>query len=143
MEKYFLLRRFTMFCTKCGQQVDDRATICPYCGSPMENASEPNTPPVNTPPAYTPPSYTPPPAPPAAPSKGLGIASLILGACGIVFAWILALLGYMLGGAGLALAIIGKVKKCGPTATIGLILSIVTLVFAFINSVLGVLMMLG
>ncbi len=126
-----------MFCTKCGQQVDDRATICPYCGSPMENAEASNTPPVDTPPTYTP------PAPPAAPSKGLGIASIILGACGIVLAWVIALFGYMLGGAGLALAIVGKVKKCGPTATIGLILSIVTLVFAFINSILGVLMMGG
>ncbi len=115
-----------MFCTKCGQQVDDRATICPYCGSPMENAEASNTPPVDTPPTYTP------PAPPAAPSKGLGIASIILGACGIVLAFVSALLGELLATPGLVLAIIGKVKKSGPTANIGLVLSIIGLVVATI-----------
>lgn len=126
-----------MFCTKCGQQVDDRATICPYCGSPMENASEPNTPP-----AYTPPTYTP-PVPPVNKSKGLGIASIILGACSIVFAFIFAILGELLATPGLVLAIIGKVKKCGTTANIGLILSIIGLVVATIAYTVEMLELVG
>ena len=121
-----------MFCTKCGQQVDDRATICPYCGSPMENAFDPNTPPTYTP-----------PVPPVNKYKGLGIASIILGACSIVFAFVFAILGELLATPGLVLAIIGKVKRCGTTANIGLILSIIGLVVATIVYTVEMLELIG
>lgn len=31
-----------MFCTKCGKEIDDEAVVCPYCGTPVKKASEPD-----------------------------------------------------------------------------------------------------
>ena len=28
-----------MFCLKCGKEIDDHATFCPYCNSATENAA--------------------------------------------------------------------------------------------------------
>ena len=40
-----------MFCSFCGQQLEDGSKFCPYCGGPVsapqENTAIPNTPPVN------------------------------------------------------------------------------------------------
>ena len=77
-------------------------------------------------------------------SSGLSVASTVLGAIGIILAWLIALLGYIFGGAGLALALVAR-GKAGESKlwVAGLTLSIITLSFALINSILGVLIVLS
>ena len=67
----------------------------------------------------------------------------ILGALGILWAWLLAILGWTLGGVGLALALLGRNKnKFEKTCKTGLILSAVALGCSFISSLLGMLLMM-
>ncbi len=69
--------------------------------------------------------------------KGLSIASLVLGCCGII-AWCLPLLGYPVTIAGIVLGCLGM-KKGGKTlAIVGIILSVIFLIATIVNSVLGV-----
>ena len=114
-----------MFCLKCGKEIDNNATICPYCNSATENTVENiGNYEVNT-------------AKPT--SNGLEIASIVISAIGIGLALLIALLGYIFGGAGLAMAIIARTKD-GFTKQVatGMILSIVALGTAVINSILGI-----
>ena len=83
------------FCTNCGAFVPDDSKFCENCGAPVA-APEQNDEPVrveaevtyqpseNT---YQPveDAYTPAPAETASPSKGFGIAALVLGILSIVF----------------------------------------------------------
>ena len=74
----------------------------------------------------------------------MSIISIVLGAVGIPLAWLLAILGYALGGTGLALAIITMKKDVFATKPkVGLILSIITLACSVINSILGIIIMLA
>ena len=53
-----------MFCKNCGSQIDDRAVICPHCGTPTENYSNQA------------PAYNNSPATNLADSKSIGFAVL-------------------------------------------------------------------
>lgn len=115
-----------MFCLNCGKQIDDSSTSCPYCGSLIGNANGFSENPYGA---------------QAAPSEGLGIAAIVVGAVGILMAWLVALLGYIFGGIGLTLALVGKHQnKLSSKATVGMILSIITLACSLLNSILGVLL---
>ena len=116
-----------MFCLKCGKEIDNNATICPYCGSATENTV------VNTG------NYEANTSQPS--SNALGIVAIVMSAIGIGLALLIALLGYIFGGAGLAMAIVEKNKK-GFTKQVatGMILSIVALATALINSILGIIL---
>ena len=116
-----------MFCLKCGKEIDNNATICPYCNSATENAMETTT---------TMDTSVSQPA-----SSGLGVVAIVLGAVGIVLALLFALLGYVLGGVALGLAVAER-KKVGFSKQVatGLVLSIVALIVAFGNSILGIIL---
>jgi uncharacterized membrane protein YvbJ len=120
-----------MFCLNCGKEIANDALYCPYCNSATENVENASASPViNDEPAKN-------------SSNTFGLIAVILGALGVVLAWLIALLGHLFGGAALALSIIGKCKDSSPKkATAGLVLAIITLVFSFINSVWGMLIML-
>ena len=116
-----------MFCLKCGKEIDDNAMRCPYCDCPTENAGEAMD--VST------------VDPTIKSANSLGITSIILGAVGILWAWLIALFGWILGGVGLALALVGRNKnKFVKTCKIGLILSAIALGCSFINSLLGIIL---
>ncbi len=69
--------------------------------------------------------------------KGLSIASLVLGICGIV-GCCLPILGYPVAITGLVLGIIGKNKGAKGMAIAGIIISCITLALTLLNSILGV-----
>lgn len=121
------------FCQKCGKELNDDAIVCIGCGcavtpSPTQSNTSANT--LPTPGTST--------------GGAMGIASIVVGAVGIPFAWLIALLGYIFGGAGLVLAIFAmKNDPFSSKGKIGLILSIITLVSSVINSILGVIIMMG
>ena len=113
-----------MFCLKCGKEIDNNAMRCPYCDCPTENAGEA----IDT--TTIDPSIK--------SAKTFGITAIILGALGIPWAWLLAILGWILGGVGLALALVGINKnKLEKTCKIGLVLSAVTLGCSFVSSLIG------
>lgn len=69
--------------------------------------------------------------------KGMSIAALVLGCCGLI-AWCIPLFGYPVSIVGIILGCMGM-KKGGKTlAIIGIILCALCLVASIINSVLGV-----
>lgn len=73
----------------------------------------------------------------------MAIASIVLGAVGLVLAWLLAILGYILGGIGLALGLVAMSKcRYDKKCLVGVILSAITLGFALTNSILGVMLVL-
>lgn len=65
-----------MFCTQCGKENNDSATVCANCSSPLPQASsEPVTQPeVQAPPA----SYTAAPPPPICTASGAGIKNYLV-----------------------------------------------------------------
>ena len=119
------------FCQKCGKELLDDAVICTGCGCAVhssENRANAQT--------YNKLEQS-------GTNETLGIVSIIVGAIGIPFSLLLAITGYMFGGAGLAMAIIASKKNpFSGKAKIGLILSIITLSCAFVNSLIGFLMFL-
>ncbi len=116
-----------MFCLKCGKEIDDDAKKCPYCDCPTHNAENNLEVIENTSSNQT--------------ANTLGILGIVFGAIGIPLAWLIALLGWMLGGAGLTLSFISLGKNKSNTKWIvGVVLSAIALVFACVNSVLGFLL---
>ena len=115
-----------MFCLKCGKEIENGATMCPYCNSATENAVDASSFASNT----TQPS-----------TSGLGVAAIVTGALGIVMGILIALLGYVFGGAGLAMSIIERSKNgFSKQAVAGTVVSIVALVVSLLNSILGIMM---
>ena len=130
------------FCQKCGKELHDDAVVCIGCGCAVPSSQAQSTSQsfstTNT--SYT--SQTPTTnhdfSHDYAVANTLGIISIILGAVGIPLAWVLAILGYLFGGAGLTLAIISINKDYFSTkGKVGLVLSIITLSCSLINSLLG------
>ena len=118
-----------MFCLKCGKEIDNNAMRCPYCNCPTENSGEA----IDT--TTLDPSIK--------SASSFGIIAIILGALGIIWAWLLAILGWILGGAGLAVALVGRNKnKFEKTCTKGLILSAIALGCSFISSLIGMILMM-
>lgn len=119
-----------MFCPKCGSQIEDNATVCPNCGHQVDsfNSSTPS----GSRDVYS------------SVDNGQSVTAIILGAIGLIAAWLIALAGYILGGIALTKALkVLKYDKSSPKAIVGLILAIVTLVFSLVNSVLGILIQFG
>ena len=116
-----------MFCLKCGKEIDNNATSCPYCNSATENAMETTT---------TIDKSVSQPAP-----SVLGTLAVVFGAIGIVLGVLVALLGYVFGGVGLGFAIAER-KRVGFSKRVatGLVLSIVALIVALGNSILGIIL---
>lgn len=107
--------------------MNDFATVCPVCGTPAPNAMNGGMPTARK----------------QGGVNGLSIAALIVGIFGVIFAWIVALLGYILGGLSLVFAIIGMKQSKNGVATAGLILAIITLASSLINSIIGVLLVMA
>lgn len=117
------------FCPNCGGALQQNEAFCPSCGTAVQQN------PVNQ---YAQPQaealqYQPEPQAPAENKKN--ITPIILGALGIVFAWIFALAGHGLSIAGIVLG----VKEYKATKNVvGLVLSIIGEVCAIISSVSGI-----
>lgn len=119
-----------MICPKCFKQVDENSTFCEYCGQPIEHATE------NV--------FAEGSGAAKKKAKSQGLIALILGAIGLIGAWIMPLIGYALGGASLGLSIAATKNDSNcAIAKVGRVLAIITFVFAAINSLLGVLITLG
>lgn len=118
-----------MFCLKCGKEIDDGAMRCPYCDCPTENAGGAIDVHAVDPTIKS--------------AKSFGITAIILGSLGILWAWLIAIFGWILGGVGLALALVGRNKnKYVKVCKIGTILSAVALGCSFISSLIGMLLMM-
>ena len=130
------------FCQKCGKELHDDAVVCMGCGCAVSSSQAQSTSqsvstanksyesqiPTMDYDFYH--DYT--------VANTLGIISIILGAVGIAIAWVLAILGYLFGGAGLTLAIISINKGYFSTkGKVGLVLSIITLSCSLVNSLIG------
>ena len=113
------------YCTYCGKQLFDEAVFCPGCGcmAPKRNVVY-TAQPVNV-------------APPAANKTSV---ALILGICGIVLAWLFALLGHASSIVGIVFGV-KEYKETGKTA--GLALSIVGEACSIISSLIGVVTVLS
>lgn len=84
------------------------------------------------------------PAQPKPSMGGAGIASIIVGAIGILIGWfLLALLGYIFGGVALGLSIADKKKSGAQGIHAGMIVAIVCLAGTLVNSIIGVIMALS
>lgn len=125
-----------MYCLKCGKEIADDAIECPYCNCPTEN-SDVNLEEVTS------------QKPNMKELKGrlLATVSLVLGILNLVCAWLVAILGYIYGLIGIVCALLAKseMKKHGVTdkrvlksTNIGLITSIISFLFAVINSIIGI-----
>ncbi len=68
----------TVFCSNCGQQIDDQQRFCPNCGAPTQPSGQA-------------PVYFAQPQPvmyaikPKIPGRGFGITSMVLGIIGLVY----------------------------------------------------------
>lgn len=119
-----------MFCLKCGNQIDDNAMKCPFCNCPTENAGAPIESSVTDDSIKS--------------ANGLGTVSVALGIVGCIMAWLLAALGYIFGGAALALALIARNKnQCSQNAKRGLIISIAALACSLISSITGMIILMS
>lgn len=130
-----------MYCLKCGKEIDDDAVKCPYCDCLTENAEEGfNVGEVDTSTVSV---------------KKFGIPSIVLGACGIAFGWMFAIVGLtaevalmsilggvwgsIFGGGSLALGLVGRRKdKTSKVCLIGIILSAVALFLSLICWIIGI-----
>ena len=109
------------FCSHCGCEVDENAAFCTKCGKALMVQEES--------------------APTTAQDKNdnTSIVAIILGALGIIFAWLLAIVGHVLSILGIVLAL--KAPK-STTKNVALIVSIIGEVCAIISSVSGVIISL-
>lgn len=118
-----------MICPKCFKHIDDESTFCTYCGETVERPQA-----IEIEGSYKNPQR----------ANTQAIVSIILGAIGLIAAWIVALFGYALGGVSLGLSIAALKNDASCTkAKVGRVLAIITFVFSGINSLLGVIVMLG
>lgn len=99
------------FCSKCGNELIDEAVICTKCGCSTEETNVA----VKSQPKKT-------------------SVSLILGIIGMVFAWLLAIIGHILSIIGI---IIGIKEYREQNNMAGLIVSIVAELFAILSSIIG------
>lgn len=121
----------------------------PVMPPPVNGYQQPGAPvPPPAPGAYPPPMPGQPPMPGAYPppapkqSKGLAIASMVLGICSLVFCWspFLALICSIIG---LVLGIIGKKKQQGGMALAGIITSSIGLAISVILIIIAVVAVIG
>ncbi len=100
------------FCSKCGKEITDDAVICVNCGCAVEK-NQNNT--YNQ-------------------SQKKASVSLILGIIGIVFAWLIAIVGHITS----IIGIIFGIKEYKSTSKMsGLVLSIIGEVCSIFSSIIG------
>ena len=113
-----------MFCKNCGTRIDPGNRFCPNCGTNVSGDT------FNPHPTQQPTSYQ----TPTVPTDGLAVFAIVMGAVGMVLAWLIALFGYIFGGVGLGLGIVAKSKnKADQKPTIAIVLSSIALVFALVG----------
>ena len=110
-----------MFCLQCGKEIENTSVQCPYCGAEVQRTT------------------------PTAQEKtgSQGVLAIVFGALGMLLAWVIALLGYACGAAGLSMGLMALKKKDKIKGVIGIVLSSITFLFSVINSILGVILMTG
>ena len=122
------------FCEKCGKELMDDAVVCPGCG--CSTGKRPQKP-------SEPKSHVIVEKSEKETSSALSIVSIVVGGIGILMAWLIALLGYLFGGAALACALVATKNNCGDKkAKTGLLLAIITLACSVINSIIGMIIMM-
>lgn len=107
-----------MYCSVCGKEIADGAVICTGCGCKVETSANPGF--VET--------------------KKKSYAPLILGIVGIVFAWILAIIGHAVSITGIVLGA-KEYKETGKMA--GLVVSIIGEVCSVLSSIIGAVAMVA
>lgn len=116
-----------MICPNCGFQNNDGVAFCSNCGAPVAPAAQPQ---VQAQPVYQQPVYQQPVAA-KVPGKGMGIASLVLGLCGIlIYPLICGILAVSFGGVARS-----KGYK-GGMATAGIVLGVIDLAFWLLGVIL-------
>ena len=120
-----------MFCRNCRTEIPDNIMYCPKCGQSQQTSPMPG--PMQNPYANQYDIYEQAPKE----KQGMAITSLVLGLVGLI-GWLFPCCGYPITILGLIFGIIG-IKKGGKTmATVGIVLSSVTLVLTILNSIAGV-----
>jgi len=66
-----------MYCGQCGTEIAPNSAVCPSCGTPVATGMPPYQPP------YGQPMYMP---KPPVPGRGFGIASMVMGIIGVIYA---------------------------------------------------------
>jgi hypothetical protein len=73
-------------------------------------------------------------------NKNLAIAGLICGIVGLGGAWLIALIGYILGALAIVFGIKGRKSSAPKIGTASLVIGIVVILFSCINSILGIML---
>ena len=110
------------FCTHCGKEISEEATICTECGCMVKNADVKDAVSSTT------------------EASGSPKVSLILGIVGIVFAWLFAIVGHIVSIIGIAFGI-KEYKKTNKIS--GLVLCIIAEVCSIVSSIIGATAMSG
>jgi hypothetical protein len=130
-----------MYCEKCGEQIENNASVCSNCGAAMGIGYE-SVPPGG--PGYAPTGNTGygQPGPPGPPvfvvqkmSNTVGTAGFVLALLGVIFSWV-PVLGWILWVLGLILSCVGlaqgKNGKPKGLAIAGLVLSLIGIVLLIV-----------
>ncbi len=107
-----------MFCPKCGKEINDEAVFCTECGCTIKNIQPQSDVPTSN------------------KIGSNGVVSIVLGIIGIVFAWVLAIIGHITSITGIVLGV-KEYKRTGKVA--GLVLSVIGEVCSVVSSAIGVL----
>lgn len=143
----------TIYCPKCGKQVSEQDTICPYCNAVLptveQTESQPQTEVQNQTVQQTSQqgaNSTQQPIfinVPTNKSNSLGLAGMILAILGIFLGWI-PVLGWIIWFLGVIFSVVGVLKSPRGFAIAGLVISFVWLIiFVFIVGSIGALAALG
>lgn len=107
------------YCSKCGKLMEDGATFCSGCGSPLQHQNINTTSNVDK-----------------SSNIGLAIISLVFGIVGLL-AWIIPIIGLPVGVVALVLGILGIKKSNKGMSIAGIVLGVICLVLTIINGAIG------
>lgn len=107
------------YCSKCGKLMEDGATFCSGCGSPLQHQNINTTSNVDK-----------------SSNIGLAIISLVFGIVGLL-AWIIPIIGLPVGVVALVLGILGIKKSNKGMSIAGIVLGVICLVITIINGAIG------
>jgi len=118
-----------MFCKNCGQEINDNAVICPFCGVATNSKFDSTAPGMQ----------------PIKKTNGMGIAGFVVSLVGMLGGNYL----YLIPGiVGLILSIIGMVQmkkcnSCNGLAIAGLVIGIISFIFWIIIWILAIMMVIS
>lgn len=138
----------TIYCPKCGKQVSEQDTICPYCNAVLPTAEQSEPQPQSTQQSLKQDTnatqqniYV--NVPTNNKTNGLGLAGMILAIIGL-FLGLIPVLGWIIWFLGLVFSAIGVFKSPRGFAIAGLVISFIWLItFVFIIGSIGTLAALG